>query len=118
VFRAHSALNLKAKGDVQLNRKMLAELAVTEPFCFQALTEFSKTLVPWKNRNADRMTMQDFDEIKKGEWPAEWDPKNYKAQAAEVLQKRVAEQFANVCLCGASSFGFLFTFRQTKKPPK
>lgn len=75
---------------------MLAELAVTEPFCFQALTEYSKKLAPWKDRDAKRMTLQDFDDIKKGEWPAEWDPNNYKTQAADMLQKKVDEQFQNV----------------------
>jgi hypothetical protein len=76
---------------------MLAELAVTEPFTFQSLTEHSKSLVSWKNRNSTRMTMEDFDEIKKGELPPEWNPKNFQSQIPGMLQQRIKEQFTNVC---------------------
>jgi len=80
---------------VNLNRKMLAELAVTEPFSFQALTEYSKGLVPWKNRDSNRMTMKDYDDLKKDELPPEWEPKNFESQVPALLNKRIAEQYSN-----------------------
>lgn len=73
---------------------MLAELAVYEPFCFQALTQYAIKVVPsWKNRDADRMTLQDYQDIKKDELPSEWDPKKF---VAPSLESRVKERFAQV----------------------
>lgn len=46
--------------NVALNRKMLAELAVNEPFSFEALTNEVKRSVVWQDRNRSRLTKQDY----------------------------------------------------------
>jgi len=82
------------RAEIRLDRKMLAELAVTEPFTFQALTEYSKKHIPWRNTNARRMTADDFSSIKKGEIPPEWDPKLF-PPPIQALKQRIDEQMKN-----------------------
>eukprot|EP01125_Pyxidicula_operculata_P000720 TRINITY_DN10670_c0_g1_i1.p1 TRINITY_DN10670_c0_g1~~TRINITY_DN10670_c0_g1_i1.p1 ORF type:complete len:204 (+),score=60.76 TRINITY_DN10670_c0_g1_i1:30-641(+) len=52
------------KSNIALNRKMLAELAVNEPFSFMALTEEVKKIAPGRDTNKNLMTKDDYDKLK------------------------------------------------------
>jgi hypothetical protein len=60
--------------NISLNRKMLAELAVNEPYSFAALTDQMKVKLgaSWRDTNKDRLTSQYYDRFVIDDIPAEF----------------------------------------------
>jgi len=87
------------KSNILLNRKMLAELCVYEPFCFSELVNHAKRMVSWKNLDANRMNLEDVARIQKFYEPIppeydERDPVN-KDNIRSILESRIKEQFSH-----------------------
>jgi len=59
---------------VALDRKMLATLAVAEPYSFQALANLSRLTsgIPWRDVNAHRLTLKAYEKYLPPELPPDW----------------------------------------------
>lgn len=84
------------QSNILLNRKMLADLAVNEPFSFYALTDTIKGVLgaSWRDTNRDRLTPEYYERFVVDDVPPEYLEKTDKNKQEELEFKAIQEKFA------------------------
>lgn len=93
------------QSNVLLNRKMLAELAVNEPYSFFALTDKIKLALgdSWRDTNRDRLTPEFYDRFVIDDVPPEFLEKPDLEKREEIEFKAIRERFAKGAAKAAST---------------